>query len=216
MTSLPLSAPASRPDEIPVKPVPVIDVTDLPLFAFGSRSPVFWGTAMLCCIEGTALALLFTSYFYLRGNFDTWPPFERPPPVTGSVATVVLALSLVPMILTGRAARTMNLAKTRKWQVISTIVGAVALGLRAWELHALPFAWDETAYGSVVWSSFGFHTIDFAAEMVEMLVLCAILFKGPVEDKHFEDVQVNAFFWGFLVLSWLPFAGVFYLDGVIR
>jgi heme/copper-type cytochrome/quinol oxidase subunit 3 len=120
------------------------------------------------------------------------------------------------MAMTAKVAKTLDLKRTRRWQLVSTLVGAAGLALRGWEIHALPFQWTENAYASVVWGSIGFHTIDFVAEMGEMVVLTALLFKGPVEDKHFEDVQVNAFFWAFLVLVWLPFAGVFYIDGAIR
>jgi cytochrome c oxidase subunit 3 len=193
-----------------------IDVSSLKTYAFGGRSPMFWGTALLCCIEGTALALLFTSYFYLRENFDQWPPSGRIPSIGGSIATVVLISTLVPMWLTGESAQKLDARRTRRWQTISTVVGAVGLALRAWEMHALPFQWTENAYASVVWTSIGFHTFDFVAEMGEMIVLSAILWRGPLEDKHFEDVHINAFFWTFLVLAWLPFAGVFYIDGAIR
>jgi heme/copper-type cytochrome/quinol oxidase subunit 3 len=193
-----------------------IDVADLPTHAFGSRSPLFWGTAMLCCIEATALALLFTSYFYIRGNFDEWPPSDRIPPIAGSLSTAVLMASLAPAWVVGKAAKTLDLARTRRWQLVTTLVGALGLTLRAYEIDALPFLWTENAYASVVWGSIGFHTVDYVAEMGEMVVLTALLYRGPVEDKHFEDVQVNAFFWAFLVLAWLPFAGVFYVDGAIR
>jgi heme/copper-type cytochrome/quinol oxidase subunit 3 len=193
-----------------------IDVSELKSFAFGQRSTLFWGTALLCLIEGTALALLFTAYFYVRGNFYEWPPSARIPPLVGVLSTVTLVLTLVPMRLTAKAARTMDLARTRRWQIISTVLGAVALGLRAWEMHDIPFLWTENAYASIVWTSIGFHTVDFIVELGESIVLCAILLKGPLEKKHFEDIEVNAIFWAFLVLIWLPFAGVFYLDGAIR
>ena len=193
-----------------------IDVSELKSYAFGARSTLFWGITMLCLIEGTALALLFTDYFYIRGNFYEWPPSARIPSLVGALSTGTLILTMLPMWLTARAARTMDLARTRRWQVVSTVLGAVALGLRAWEMHAIPFQWTENAYASVVWTSIGFHTVDFVAEMGEMVVLCAILLKGPLEKKHFEDIEINAIFWAFLVLIWLPFAGVFYIDGAIR
>jgi cytochrome c oxidase subunit III len=193
-----------------------IDVSELKPCAFGARSTLFWGVTLLCLIEGTSLALLFADYFYVRGNFFEWPPSAPMPSVVGAVSTGVLVLTMLPMWLTGRAARTMDLARTRKWQLISTVLGAIALGLRAWELHAIPFLWTENAYASVLWTAIGLHTFDFVAEMVEMMVLSAVLVRGPLEKKHFEDVEVNAIFWAFLVLIWLPFAGVFYIDGAIR
>jgi cytochrome c oxidase subunit III len=193
-----------------------IDVSDLPSHAFGSRSSVFWGTVCLCLIEGTALAMLFASYFYVRGNFYEWPPSNRIPPIAGSISTFVLVASIVPVWLTAKAARTLDLGLTRRWQLIATLVGMVALALRAFEITSLPFRWTENAYASVVWTAIGVHTADFLLEAGEMVLLTAILYRGPVEEKHFEDIEVNALFWIFLVLLWVPFAGVFYIDGAIR
>jgi cytochrome c oxidase subunit I+III len=195
---------------------PAVDASSLETHAFGSRSPLFWGSLLLCCIEGTALAIFFTSYFYLRQNFDEWPPSALIRPAPGAVASCLLACSMVPMAMTAKVARAMDLARTRRWQALSTAIGAAALIARGWEIHALPFDWTENAYASVVWGSMGFHTIDFVAEMGEMLVLTALLFARRREAKHFEDVYVNAVFWAFLVLVWMPFAGVFYADGAAR
>jgi cytochrome c oxidase subunit I+III len=197
-------------------PPSVIDVSELKSYAFGMRSTLFWGIALLCTIEGTSLALLFTQYFYVRGNSYEWPPSAPIPSLMGAISTGVLVLTMIPMWLTARAARTMDLPRTRTWQIVSTVLGAVGLALRGWELHVIPFLWTENAYASVLWTTIGFHTVDFIVEMGEMIVLCGILIKGPLEKKHFEDIEINAIFWVFLVLVWLPFAGVFYVDGAIR
>lgn len=193
-----------------------LDVSELRLFAFGSRSTLFWGTLLLCCIEGTAFAILFASYFYLRGNFHEWPPSRQMEPIGGAISAFVLVASIAPMAQTMKAARTLDLRATRRWQTISTAVGAVGLALRFWEFHALPFPWNENAYASVVWVIFGFHTADYVAEIGEMFVLSSLLFKGPVEEKHFEDIEVNALFWSFLALAWVPLSAVMYIDGVVR
>jgi cytochrome c oxidase subunit III len=207
-----MTAATSESSASPTK----IDVSELPSFAFGSRSSMFWGTVCLCLIEGTALAMLFASYFYLRGNFEEWPPSNRIPPIAGSISTLVLVASIAPFWMARRAARTLDLKRTRRWHLIATIVAVIAISLRAFEISSLPFKWTENAYASVVWASIGLHTLDFLVEVGEVIMLTALLYKGPVEEKHFEDIEVNALFWGFLVLVWLPFAGVFYIDGAIR
>lgn len=191
-----------------------LDVSELKSFAFGARSTLFWATTLLCVSEGTVLAILFTSYLYLRDNFDTWPPSLPLRLAPGIASTGVLLLSLVPITLVGRAARDLDLKRTRRWQLVSTLVGIVGLALRFWETRALPFTWSENAYASVVWTSFGAHMVDYVVEVGECVVLTALLFRGPLEEKHFEDVEVNAFFWAFLVVAWLPFAGLFYGEGV--
>lgn len=193
-----------------------IDVSHLESYAFGPRSVLYWGMVCLCLIEGTAMMLLLASYLYVRGNFNEWPPSHALPLVAGPLTMGALLASLFPMWLTGRAAAAKNLAATQRWQLVSTVFGFAILGLRAWEIHALPFNWSDNAYASIVWTSIGFHTVDCLAEMGEMVVLTALVFKGPLEKKHFEDVEVNAFFWGFLVLLWLPFACLFYGEGSLR
>ena len=52
----------------------VIDVSDLPLSAMDHRSPIWIGNALLLAIETTMFAILVATYFYLRANFQNWPP----------------------------------------------------------------------------------------------------------------------------------------------
>ena len=51
-----------------------IDVSDLPPAVEDHRSPIWWGNLLLLCIETTMFGLLVATYFYLRMNFNQWPP----------------------------------------------------------------------------------------------------------------------------------------------
>jgi heme/copper-type cytochrome/quinol oxidase subunit 3 len=42
-----------------------------------------------------------------------------------------------------------------------------------------------------------------------------VLWRRRLELKTFEDVEAGALFWFFSVLVWLPFAVLFYLDGLL-
>src|SRR5207248_1070724 len=57
----------------PVPPA-MLDVSDLPESGWDSNDPVWWGNLLAILIETTTIALLIASYFYLRRNFDEWPP----------------------------------------------------------------------------------------------------------------------------------------------
>src|SRR5215217_5508450 len=86
---------------------PVVDVTLLPETELDHRSAIWWGNLLLLAIETTMFALLVGGYFYLRGNFTSWPPphiagpighFDPVPDV--ALATLNLGLligSCVPM-----------------------------------------------------------------------------------------------------------------------
>src|SRR3954469_6289601 len=92
----------------------VIDVSELPHHAFDVREPVWWGNWGLLAIETTMFGILVATYFYLRQNFQLWPPpltsspqpFDSQPDLTAATTTVVLlVLSCLPMIYTDLAAR---------------------------------------------------------------------------------------------------------------
>jgi heme/copper-type cytochrome/quinol oxidase subunit 3 len=197
-------------------PGAVVDVGDLPRHALGARTPLFWGTILLIAIESTCFAILFTAYFYVRNNFVEWPPEARLQKLPGAIEASALSLTLVPTWLFRRAACAHRFAPMRTWLVVATLLSLVCIALRAWEFHCLPFPWTGSAYSSVVWASMGMHTLEIVTGAGEAVFLCAILFRKHVEMKSFEDVEASGLFWYFSVLVWLPFALVFYLDGLIR
>jgi cytochrome c oxidase subunit III len=193
-----------------------IDVSHLPGFGFGRRSALFWGTLLFTAIETTALAILFASYLYVRGNFDEWPPSSELELTPGLVTTGLMLASCVPMHLSLLSARKLALRPTRRWMAIAVGLGALACAARAWEIHALPFRWTENAYASVVWTTYGFHTTELVASVLESAVMVAVFLIGPVEEKHYEDAEVTGLFWYFANLVWLPFGALFYVDGATR
>jgi cytochrome c oxidase subunit III len=195
---------------------PTIDVSELSTVAFGKRTPIWWAVILLIVIETTTLATMFVAYLYVQANFVEWPPSAKLPLVPGLSGAATLVVSCIPMWLAKRAATKLDLARTRRWLVIATVLSVAAAPLRAWEIAALPFTWDENAYASIVWTTMGMHCIEGAAGILENVLLSVLLFVGPVEKKHFEDLEVNAVFWFFVALAWLPFAALFYIDGAIR
>jgi cytochrome c oxidase subunit III len=193
-----------------------IDVSHLPSHVFGRRSALFWAFVLVTLIEGTAFALMLTSYLFVRGNFLWWPPEARMRVLPGIVEVVILLASGFAAWKTRNATRAEEIAPTRRWMTITAALSLLAVAGRAWEIHALTFPWDANAYASVVWGTYGLHTIDLAAGVFENLLVAVLLWKGPLEDKHFEDIEANAYLWLALVGLWLPFAVLFHLDGVIR
>jgi cytochrome c oxidase subunit 3 len=187
----------------------VIDVSRLPVIAFGPRDPLWWGVMLLVAIEGTMLALLAVSYFYVRSRTAPFPPVIVPRWIA-VVALVEVALwiaSALPTHRSGRAAIAGDLGAMRRQLIAATVLGAVAAALRWYEVHALPFRWDSHAYGSVVWGLLGLQWIHGLTGIGENLVYIVLLFTGPVEAKHRADVEVSTPLWYFVVagavVAWL-------------
>jgi heme/copper-type cytochrome/quinol oxidase subunit 3 len=100
---------------------------------------------------------------------------------------------------------------------VTTAFSLVCLALRAVELNSLNFRWDAHAYGSIVWVIFGMHSLHLLTSNVENLLFLALLFKGPIEEKHLLDLRLNGMYWFFVVLVWIPFYIIVFLDpGIFR
>jgi cytochrome c oxidase subunit 3 len=191
---------------------PVLDVRHLPSTAFGPRVTAWWGVAGLLAIEGTMFAMLVASYFYLRQDVVAWPPLGTPPPALGwgTANALLLALSVIPMALVDRAARRRDRRSIAVWLLVVLVAGLLACVLRWFEFFALGCRWDSHAYGSIVWVILGMHLVHLVTSSAENLILDVLMFRGPVERKHFVDVHVNALYWYFVAASWVLLYGVVY------
>ena len=88
--------------------------------------------------------------------------------------------------------------------VIMSVIGLVPLVLRGLEFTTLNLRWDQNAYGSIVWIILGLHTVHLITDVVDTVVLTALMFTRHGHGKRFSDVEDNAVYWDFVVISWLP------------
>ncbi len=192
--------------------VRTLDVSMLPPGGFGHRSLMWWGTLGLVLIEGTAFALAIAAYFYLRERNTYWPPQNIAPPdlLWGTLNLVLLLASAVPNELAKKAAEKVDLRAVRLWLVVCLAFGLAFNAIRVFEFLHLNVTFSNDAYGSIVWMLLGLHTVHIATDVADTSVLTALMFIGPVEEKRFVDVEENAVYWYFVVLTWLPIYGVIY------
>ena len=61
-------------------------------------------------IETTGFALVWSTYLYLRMQEATWPPWRwsAPDALIGSISTVVILATALPMLLIAKAAKRMD------------------------------------------------------------------------------------------------------------
>jgi heme/copper-type cytochrome/quinol oxidase subunit 3 len=188
-----------------------LDVSGMPTFAFGARSPMWWGTMGLVAIESTVFALTIMAYFYLRSHASVWPMSRFAPDLLwGNVNTAILLASLWPNQMAKQAAERLDIQGVRLWMTVCMVFSVAFLAVRVFEFGALNTRWDSDAYGSVVWMLLGLHTTHLVTDAYDSLVLTVLMFKGPLEGKRYVDVSENAGYWYFVVLSWLPIYAVIY------
>ncbi len=182
-----------------------LDVSHLPATSFDSRTTIWWGVAGLIAIEGTMFALLIATYLYLWLVAATWPPLGTPKPglLAGSIDFVLMVVSVLPMAMVNRAAHRRDPAAIWKGMLLLVVIGLGAIALRMFEFFALHTRWDSTAYGSIAWTILGMHLGHLASSTVENILLGLLMIRGPVEPKHYVDVNVNALYWYFVVGAWI-------------
>ncbi len=185
----------------------VMNVSALPDVVFGPRDIMWWGTMGFVVIEGFTLLLTAAVYLYIQQNFGAWPPLGTEVPDIGvpTVQVVLMVLSLPLVWWISKVAHRFDLGAVRIGLTIAAVVCGVFCGLRLVEaLVSLHVKWDTNAYGSAQWLILGAHFTLLLVEFVEVTGMALIFWLAPVEEKHFSDAADMAFYWAFMVLSWVP------------
>lgn len=192
---------------------PVIDVSHLPNHAFGSRSIMWWATVCLIFIEGTVFLICIASYFYLQGNEAEWPPAATPLPglLWPTVNVFILLVSLIPNQITKKAAEKEDLRQARLWLIVADLFAVAFVVVRCFEYAQLHVSWDSNAYGSIVWMLLSLHSLHLVTDLGDSVVLTVLLFTHHAKNPtRLVDVSENAFYWYFVVISWIPIYAVLY------
>jgi cytochrome c oxidase subunit I+III len=188
-----------------------LDVSELPSYAFGVRSVMWWATLGVIAIEGTVFALCVGAYFYLRTMTDRWPPgLHAPDLLWGTFNTLILVASVWPNHVAKRAAIRHDLGTVRVEMVVCLLFAVAFLVVRVFEFRSLNCGWTSNGYGSIVWLLLGLHTVHLVTDFLDSLVLAGVMFVGPLEGRRFVDVAENAMYWDFVVVAWLPIYAVIY------
>lgn len=189
----------------------VLNVRSMPSYGYGHRSPIWWGTVGFAAAEGMGFVLAVGAYFYLVFVNGNWP-LSAPPPdlLWASLFTIVMLLSVWPNAQAKRDGEREELHATRRNLAIMSFFGLILLGIRVMEFTTLHVRWDQNAYGSALWLLLGLHTLHLLTDLGDTIVLTVLMFTRHGHGKRFSDVSDNAFYWYFVVASWLPIYLIIY------
>jgi heme/copper-type cytochrome/quinol oxidase subunit 3 len=126
------------------------------------RSTGWWGMVLLIATEATLFAILIATYFYLRFKTgDTWPPdrIGDPKLVKPLIATLILAVSSVPVAFSTRALSDRQLVRARLALLVAVALGVVFLIMqrRLVDDSLQTFRPGDNAYGSIFYTLIGLH-----------------------------------------------------------
>jgi heme/copper-type cytochrome/quinol oxidase subunit 3 len=191
-----------------------IDVSQLPQSAVSTQALVYWGNAIMLVIEGTVLALLVAAYFYLRFWLPVWPPpgAGYPPLGRATLNLFILLLSAVPMRRADKAAERGDRGRVQLWLIVGIALGLLFLAGRVTIWRSLPFDYASHAYGSIVFTILGAHTLHVGICLIEAAVLLG--FASSPDTFHDEQrlgVMTGGLYWNFVVGTWVILYLVLYV-----
>lgn len=190
------------------------DSTALLEQGFKHHTPRWWGHRLVLVIEGAGFAILAATYFYIWGKFANWPPTGTKVPDLGisTLNVAVLVTSILPMWHAARLASRHDKPRVLgSWLLACVLFGISAVVLRVMEFKGVHTRWNSHAYGTIVWSILVAHFGHILAATLETLVLGVLMVRGPVEEKHYLDIDANAKYWYFVALSWVALYVIVFL-----
>jgi heme/copper-type cytochrome/quinol oxidase subunit 3 len=180
----------------------VIDVSHLPPSSVDTRGMLWWGNALMLVIEGTVLALLVAVYFYLRFWLPAWPPpgAGLPPLGWATLNLLVLAVSAVPMRWADKAAEHDDRQGVQVWLIAGSALGLVFLAAQILIWRTFPFDYASHAYGSIVFTLLGLHTVHVVVCLTEVAVLLLLSFlPDEFHDEQRLGVVTSGLYWNFVL-----------------
>ena len=184
---------------------PVVDVSDLPSVVYGSRVVTWWGTTGFMVAEAATLSACLVAYYYVRRNYEAWPPLRTPLPdlLVPTISLIVLILALIPTYLFARAAKRLDKPATTRWMWAAVVMMLIATVLRLMEFGALNVRWDANAYASAAWAVVFAHFTLLLADMLETLLFVVVMQRRE-PTRYYPGVAEDAFYSYFMVAVWIP------------
>lgn len=202
--------PAPAPNTLPA-PRFVGDLAHLPDHAHSHRSMTWWGMMCLIAIETTAFVLACASYFYLKNHSIEWPPSGLVPSLgPGTWFTAIILASFMPNMWLNRKAEEEVRLPVQIGLVLMSLIGIVLVILRVFEFPAMHVAWSDSAYGSIVITILGLHTVHLVTDLFDTIVLTVLMFTRHGRGRRYVDVAENAIYWNFVVFAWVPIYAILY------
>jgi cytochrome c oxidase subunit I+III len=158
----------------------------------------WWGMAMLVAAEGTLLAVMVGTYFYLRFKNVAWPPPGIPEPklTLPLVLLVVLLSTSAPMQLAYAAARSGRVARARALLLLALLVqiGYFAVAVHSYANDLDRFTPQDHAYGSIYYTLLGAdHAHVFAGLLLSAWLLLKLV-RGLTRYR-LNALLAIAFYW---------------------
>ncbi len=189
-----------------------LDVSRFSALAKGSVGPLWWGMVFLVTIEMMVFATFITAYLYLRFMAPEWPPAGAGVPdlFLPTLNTGVLLASSLAVFWGDKGIKKGDVMRLRLGIGLAASLAILFLVLKVVEYSGVGYYWDSNAYGSVVWTIIGFHSLHVLSVLLKAMAVLGLSFRGYWTDQRHLGVTLNGLYWHFVVVIWIPVYIVLY------
>ncbi len=183
-----------------------------PVGSVGRRASGWWGMLTVVLTEAFLFAYLFFSYYYFAVQYGrTWLPPELPSFWLSVPSTAILLASSVAIWSAERGIRQDHRGRLVLGLLITLALGAAFVGIELYDWSSEPFTLASSAYGSLYFTTAGFHLIHVAVGLLILVALLVWSALGYFDLERFAPVSIGALYWHFVVVVWLAEFFTFYI-----
>jgi cytochrome c oxidase subunit 3 len=184
----------------------------MPVGSMRRHASGWW--AMLCVIltEGAIFAYLLFSYFYFAIQpHDAWPPGGLPHLGLALPNTIVLIVSSIAVTWAERGIKRGNRGQLIAGLLIGLLLGIVFAVVQWFEWREKPFSMNSDAYGSLYFTTTGFHMAHVLAGLLILFWLVIWSLLGYFDRVRHAHVSIGMLYWHFVDLVWIAVFLTFYV-----
>lgn len=187
-------------------------VERVPVGGVGRRSMGWWGLVTLIATEGALFAYLLFAHYYLLVQFGpSWLAEHSPSLKLALPNTIVLLVSSATVWFAERSMRRGARGAALGGLALTFVLGLAFLIVQLFEWKAKPFTMQSGSYGSLYYTTTGFHMAHVAAGLIALLLVFVWCLAGYLDERRNVPLLIGAAYWHFVDAVWLTVFFTFYL-----
>jgi heme/copper-type cytochrome/quinol oxidase subunit 3 len=165
--------------------------------------------------EAVFFSVLITTYVVMRGRNVSGPEPHAVLNVTlTAVNTFVLICSSLAMVTALASIQRGDVAKLRRWLIVTMALGLAFLGGQVFEFISLfnhGLSLKSNIFGSTFFTLTGFHGAHVAVGIIWIGFVLVKAFRGNITLQNHLPVELVGLYWHFVDLVWILIFTVVYL-----
>jgi cytochrome c oxidase subunit III len=184
----------------------------LPVGSIGHRTSGWYGMLAAIMTEGALFAYLLFSYyyFYVQYGREFLPP-ELPKFHLSLPDTIILLASSITAWSAQRGLRIGRKDHLLWGLVLSIVLGMIFMVVQGFEWGGRPFTMASNAYGSLYFTTTGFHMMHVAVGLIILVLLLIWSWLDYFDPARNAPLVIDIVYWHFVDAVWLTLFFSFYI-----